>query len=212
MSVSGKPGKRRSSSRSMVFVVGVAVLLLVGAYMVPMQTSLGQGVSEHVVIGWRGAYRPVSHRTTFELLYNNGTYANITLGTENPADFSQHVSATEWVTPTDSVQSIRWAEQANPSELSYLLGTSNNAPRPFHPFAESPVAYSAALLRDLQKNNVNPKEFGGPNIVPGSVPIASLPSGELQIDTTAGGNKLAQCQPGQTPAALVRLMSAKKSS
>jgi hypothetical protein len=86
------------------------------------------------------------------------------------------------------------------------MGTRNNIFTPFTPFPGNPVSFSMSMLSTLANNHVNPDQFGGPDIPPGSVPLSHLNSGMLQIDTRANANTFKQLKPGQMPLELSYLI------
>ena len=197
--------KLRVKTNSMAFVLIVAVLLLVVAFVFPMKTSLGQGIDEHIIVDWRGGYNPNTDQGFFRVDYSDGTYRDIPAGKLMLSQYNQHVDPATWLTPPYLQNALGAAYHSNKVGLKRLLGTNDNAPSVFHPFPQAPVAYSKALLTVLNRENINLSQFGGPNIPPNSVPMEKLTGGILQIDTAADGNTLAQCLPGAIPSQLQAL-------
>lgn len=191
----------------MGFVVGVSALLVVGGMFMPQTTSLGQNISEAHVIGWQGEYESDIH--AFKLRMETGSSQSTIVVGMKPLpmkDFSVH-RGLNWYTPFDAIAPMRAALALHPHLLHQALGTRNNVFTPLTPFPGSPVSYSAGMLNQLAKKHINPDEFGGPNIPPGSVPISHLSGGVLQIDTLANANTLKQCEPGAMPPELTHLIS-----
>jgi hypothetical protein len=190
------------STKSIFVVAGILLLL---AVVFPMTTSLGQGVDPHVVVGWQGVYNPQSHTYRFRVNYQDGTYDESPMKPLPVAAFSQHKADGLWLTGLNDVAALKSGYEQSPGDIANDFGTHRNVPSLFAPFAQKPIAFSKSFVESLAALKLNLKDFGGPNIVPGSVPVAKLKNDILQIDTLADGNTLHQCEPGQTPAALVQL-------
>ncbi|WP_028962419.1 hypothetical protein [Sulfobacillus thermosulfidooxidans] len=194
------------NTQSMGFIIGVAALLTVGGLFIPQTTSLGQNITEAHVTGWQGEYESDIH--AFKLRVEAGTPQTTVVINMKPLpmkDFSIH-KGMDWFTPVDAIAPMRAALAVDPHLVDQALGTRNNVFTPLTPFPGNPVSYSAGMLQQLAKDHINPDEFGGPNIPPGSVPISHLPGGVLQIDTLANANTLKQCEPGEMPPELTHLI------
>lgn len=189
---------------SIPVAVAVAVILMIGALMFPMRTSLGQGIGEFVVTGWRGVYDPVSKSYQFRIEYSDGTYHDTAMKHLSLSLFAKHLNRETWMTPLDSTQVLAAAYQKDPQGLEKSLGTYHNVPGFMTPFAQAPVAYSVSFLRDLAAKNINLSEYGGPDLPPASIATRTLSKFNLQIDTLSDANTLSQCRPGETPAEWAR--------
>ncbi|KPV42138.1 hypothetical protein [Alicyclobacillus ferrooxydans] len=191
-------------TNSMTFVIVVAVILLIGASLVPMRSSLGQGINERVIDAWYGVYNLDTKTYQFRLVFNDGSQIEIPMKSIPQTDFVTKSDSTTMLTNPNIIPAIQAAYQADSKTLQTFLGTYNNAPAVLHPFSDAPVAYSVGVIQAMAKAGFNPKSVGGPNIVPGSVPVAKLNGGSLQIDTAADGNTITQCHPGQVPLQLAQ--------
>lgn len=191
--------KETSFFYSMKFIIGAAVALLFLAMLVPLTGSLGQGIRENVVVGFQGVYQPNNHQYKLRVEYSDKTYHEIAMNKLPQSEFITHTRSGDVLTKMDDAAALRAAKQADAKALEEHLGTRNNVPGFMHPFSGKPVGYSTQFLRGLTKNKINPKLYGGPNIVPGSVPYKKLPGGVLHVDTLSHGNTLTQCHPGETP-------------
>lgn len=184
---------------SMTFVFGVAVLLLLGAYIVPMKTSIGQGVEERTAVGWQAVLSQQTHKEFYRMNFADGSFLQFAI-TGIPQNLFQSKTKDGYLGTTEDLPVvIDAAYRQNPTHLERTLGTYHNAPSLFHPFSEVPIAYSTNFLKVLAQKSINLKAYGGPDISPGSVDLSKLPGGVLHIDTKANDNTLVQCAPGQTP-------------
>ncbi len=184
---------------SIPFAVAVAVILMIGALMFPMRTSLGQGIGEFVVTGWRGVYDPVSQSYHLRIEYADGTYHETAMKPLSLNLFTKHVDRETWTTPLDDTAALSAAYQKDPQGLEKALGTYHNVPGFMTPFAQAPVAYSVSFLKALAAKNINLGKFGGPDLPPSAIATRSLSKYNLQIDTLSDANTLSQCRPGETP-------------
>jgi hypothetical protein len=202
-----KRGSKEDASffQSMRFIIGVAVALLVVAMLIPLAGSLGQGIQEDVIVGFQGVYQPGNHQYKLRIEYSDKSYQEIPMSKLPQSQFVEHARSGDVLTKMDVPDALKAAQEADLRALQEHLGTRNNVTGFMHPFSSKPVGYSTAFLRALAKNKINPKTYGGPSIVPGSVPYTKLPGGVLHIDTLSHGNSLAQCKPGQTPPQLAAL-------
>lgn len=196
-------------TNSMVFVIVVALILLVGATLVPLRTSLGQGINEHVIDAWYGVYNLDTKTYQLRIVFDDGSQNEIQMNPIPQSDFVQKADSNTLLTKPNFVPAIQAAYKADSRVLQTVLGTYNNAPAVLHPFSDEPVAYSIGLLQAMAKAGFNPKSVGGPNIVPGSVPLSKLNGNALQIDTKADGNVIRQCQPGEVPLQLAQWQNSK---
>lgn len=199
------PG-RRKRSESMVFVIGVAVLLLIGAYMVPMRTSLAQGIEERTAVGWQAVMVPESHVQYYRMNFADGSFFQFKITGLQTNLFDTKSADGNLATAMNLPAVMQTAYRENPRNVERTLGTYRNVPSVLHPFSEEPIAYSAQLLQDLAKEHLNPSEFGGPNIPPGAVPVKKLEGAVLHIDTKSNNNTILQCKPGATPVTLKTLL------
>ncbi|QSO51867.1 hypothetical protein JZ785_24375 [Alicyclobacillus curvatus] len=192
-------------TNSMGFVIAVAVILLIGALIVPMRTSLGQGIDERVIDAWYGVYNIDTGKYYFHVSFGDGSYRETPM---NPIAKSYFVTKTDnntLMTEQNLIPVIEAAYAKDKIAVQTDLGTYNNAPGMFHPFSDEPVAYSVGLLKAMTDAHFNPKSVGGPDVAPGSVPLAKLGGASLQIDTQSNGNTIRQCKPGQVPFQLAQL-------
>lgn len=190
---------------SMKFSLAVAALLLVGALLFPMTTSLGQGVEEASVTGWTGVYEPDQHVYVLRILHSDGSSADDPMQALPASAFTRHGDNGTMLTDIDAIPAIAAAYAANAQRLEEDLGTHSNVASFAHPFSHIAVAYTPAFLRALAARGINPDKFGGPNVPPGSVPYNKLRSGLLQVDTAADGNIIRQCLPGEIPPELAAI-------
>lgn len=195
---------RGKLSNSMIFVFTVAVLMLVLSFVIPMRSSLAQGIDENVAVSWQGVIVSGSNTEYYRMNYSDGHFLEVpihglpvTMFTETLPDGSKATKAN-----LESVMLV--AYKVNPQGLDKTLGTYGNVPAPFRPFSEYPIAYSSKLVNVLANENINPADFGGPDIPPGSITAKKLSGGVLQIDTKRNQNTLIQCKPGQSPPSSVQ--------
>ncbi|MCF8565344.1 hypothetical protein LLE49_11510 [Alicyclobacillus tolerans] len=193
----------RLNSFSGAFIGAVALAGL--AYVFPMRTSLGQGITENVLTAWVGTYDPANHIYELKMEYGDGTSTDIPMAALPMSDFTNRSSSRLWYTQNDLTAALERAHQQSPSGLEQQLGTHANVAAFGRPFSGSPVAYSTEFLKVLQSKGINPKQFGGPDIPPGTVDYAKLPDGILHIDTLADGNTIHQLLPGQIPPLLLKM-------
>ncbi|QQE77499.1 hypothetical protein GI364_16325 [Alicyclobacillus sp. SO9] len=191
----------------MKFVIVAAVVLLIVAMLIPLAGSLGQGIQEDVIVGFQGVYQPGNHQYKLRIEYSDKSYQEIPMKKLPQGLFVNRARSGDVLTAMNVPAALKAASQADEKGLQEHLGTRNNVTAFMHPFSSKPVGYSAKFLRGLASNKINPKTYGGPDIVPGTVPYAKLPGGVLHIDTLSHGNSLAQCKPGQTPPQLAALSS-----
>lgn len=194
------------NTQSMKFVFGVSALLTIGVIFVPMTTSLGQNITEANVTGWQGEYEADTQQFKLRMeTPNPQTTVVVNMAPLPLKDFSIH-RGENWYTPVDTKAPMQAAMADDPHLLEQALGTRNNVFTPLTPFPGNPVAYSVGMLKTLAKNRINPDQFGGPNIPPGSVPVSHLSDGMLQIDTQANADTFRQLKPGQMPPELSALI------
>lgn len=191
--------------QSMPFAIGIAVILLIGAYIVPMTTSLGQGVDEHVVTGWQAGMDRISGKEMLIVNHSGEAPSAVPIEGLPKSLFTIPKNDGTVLTPLNQVSILMDAYRQAPQAVEEQFGTHNNAPRLFHPFSNEPIAYSAGFLKTLSKLNLNPDTFGGPDIPPNVYSYTNLPSGQLQIDTRENANTILQCQPGEAPSVLKEL-------
>ncbi|NMP23386.1 hypothetical protein [Sulfobacillus harzensis] len=175
----------------------VALLLVI-----PVTTSLGQGVRENVVDSWQGRYDHLTGQYYIRFLLSNGESQDIRLTGFPQKDLTHRGPGEFWTTPKDVLAVIRAAYHQEPNQLEQDLGTRANVADRLSPFPGRPAAYSAAFLNALTRRHFNPRVVGGPNIPPGVLDWNTIPDGVLQIDTLADSNTLHQLKPGQMPPAL----------
>lgn len=193
-------------SNPMLFTILGAVLILILVSLFPMSTSIGQGINEGIINGFEGVYDPVDHLYNLRFLYQDGSYVDIPMNSLPVADYSNHSQQSLWVTPLDYIPALQAGYQKDPNQVRDQLGTRNNVASFGHPFPGKPIAYTVTFLKAISAEQMNPKEFGGPNIPPGSVPYNKLSGGMLQIDTQSNANTIVQVQPGMTPPVLQSLV------
>lgn len=191
--------------QSMPFAIGVAVILLAAAYVIPLTSSLGQGVDEHIVTSWQAGLDKVSGQEMLIINHNGEAPSDIPIHGLSKQLFTTTSSDGMILTALNQVPILMDAYRQAPQAVEEQFGTNHNAPKLFHPYSNEPIAYSTGFLKTLSKLNLNPDQFGGPNIPPNTYSYSSLPAGDLQIDTRANGNTIVQCQPGQTPQTLAGL-------
>lgn len=180
----------------------VAGGLLLAALVVPVPTSLGQGISENVLVGWEGRYDHLSDQYYCRFLMQGGSVEDVRM-TAFPRSWIIYRGPWEfWTTAQDLLGVLKLAYQENPHAVEEDLGTRNNVARPATPFPGSPVAYSEGLLKAMAHKRFNPCSVGGPDIPPGSVLDHRLFRKKLQIDTSTDNNTLRQCQVREMPAPL----------
>lgn len=194
--------KRKKWSESTALAVVVSVVLVVGVYLFPMPTSLGQGVNERVATGWQAVYMPSTGQEYYRMTFNDSSYLQYPISGLPRSLFTKHTIDGSLISKSNLIGVIESAYVHNAKGVEQTLGTYHNVPDRLHPFDEEPVAYTAQLLQVMAKDGFNPSTVGGPNIPPGSVSKSQLKGGMLQIDTKSDGNTLAQCQPGQRPLVL----------
>lgn len=196
------PGKRKKWSESTAIAVAVSIVLVIGVYLFPMQTSLGQGINERVATGWQAVYEPSTGQEYYRMTFNDGSFLQYPITGLPHSLFTRHLQDGSLISASNLVGVIESAYAQDAKGVEQTLGTWHNVPDRLHPFNEEPVAYTAQLLSAMTVAGFNPSVVGGPNIPPGSVSKSRLQSGMLQIDTKSDGNTLAQCQPGETPLVL----------
>lgn len=196
----------RERLQSMPFVLAMACLLLALAVAVPLHSSLGQGVDEVVVVGWRGVHDQSTGTYAVRILHADGSFVDSPLPRVASRLFTRSSGAGMRMTPDDLPFLLILAYKTDPRTLESALGTYGNAASFFSPFPTYPVAYSAGFLRALALRKFNPERVGGPDIPPGSVPLTRLSGGMLPVDTGSDANTIVQCQPGEMPPALRRML------
>ncbi len=192
-------------TNSMGFVIAVAIILLIGALIVPMRTSLGQGIDERVIDAWYGVYNIDTGKYYFHVSFADGSYRETPMNPIAKSYFVTKANNNTLMTQKNLIPVIEAAYAADKTAVQTDLGTYDNAPAVFHPFSNEPVAYSVGLLQAMTQAHFNPESVGGPDVPPGSVPLAKLGGGSLQIDTQVNGNTIRQCKPGEVPFQLVQL-------
>lgn len=190
---------------SMGFVIVVALILVLGSLIVPMRTSLGQGIDERVLMGWYGVYNIDTGKYYFRVSFADGSYKETAMKPIDKHYFTHKTDNNTLMTNENLLPVIEAAYAADNRAVATDLGTYNNAPGFLHPFSDEPVAYDPNLVKAMASLNFNPKSVGGPDIPPGSVPLDRLNGGSLQIDTKANGNTIRQCHPGEIPPQLLQL-------
>lgn len=194
------------NTHSMGFIFGVSAILTMGVIFVPMTTSLGQNITEANVTGWQGEYETDTHEFKLRMeTLNPQTTVVVNMEALPVKDFTLH-KGSNWYTPLDTKAPMQAAMAQNPHLLDQSLGTRNNVFTPLTPFPGNPVSFSVGMLTTLAKNHINPDQFGGPDIPPGSVPVSHLTDGMLQIDTLANADTFKQLKPGQKPPELSYLI------
>lgn len=199
------PWMRKSKkkwSESTALAVIVAVVLVVGVYLFPMRTSLGQGINERVAVAWQAVLDPETGVQYYRMTFTDGSFLQYPIHGLPKSLFIRKSVDGSRMSQNNLADVIESAYAQNPTGVEQTLGTWHNVPNKIHPFNEEPIAYSAGLLQALTQAGLNPSRVGGPNIPPGSVSKAQLKRGPLQIDTQSDANTLAQCQPGQRPPVL----------
>lgn len=189
-------------SESTALAIGVAVVLLIGAYLFPMHTSLGQGIDERLVVGWQAVMVPDTNVQYYRMEFQDGSFLQYPIRGVPTQWFVKRTPDSDLATKLNLVPVAEIAFKQNPRGVEHTLGTWANVPSLFHPFNEEPIAYTPAFLNALQSIGFNPARIGGPNLPPGSLGTTSLTGGVLHIDTQPNGNTIKQCSPGQTPAVL----------
>ncbi len=187
---------------------GVAAGSMVALLMfIPVTTSLGQGIHENIVLGWRGRYDLQSGQYYLRFLLSGGGSQDIRLTSFPKQDLVHRGRGEFWTTRLDALAPIRVAFHENPHAVEQDLGTRANVADRISPFPGRPAAYDASLLEAMTRMHFNPREVGGPNIPPGAIDWHRLPDGVLQIDTLADSNTLHQIYPGAMPIPLKFLMA-----
>ncbi len=185
--------------------IGVAVLLLGACLFIPLTSSLGQGITERVILSWRGLDNLTTGQTSLQIQYQGDPAVDLVLPTVSRNLFSVPLSSSLVATPIDNVAIIEALYKVHPHLVESLLGTYGNVESITNIFPHYPVAFPVSTLKTLGAMKVNPDLFGGPDIPPGSVPYAHLIGGVLHIDTLPDQNTLVQCAPGVLPYELVSL-------
>ncbi len=187
--------------QSLPVMIAIAGALLVGGMFVQPTTALGQGIAEKDLISWQGVYLPQDRESFLAVRYVGQPLREYPVPSQPAGMFSVH-GRLQWTTVVDDPQFLRAVQKVKPHMIEQILGTYQNVESLGVVFPASPVGYTAALLRRMAGMHVNPAQFGGPSIPPGSVPYARLKGGILHVDTQANDNTLVQCQPGQLPVPL----------
>ncbi|MCY0901232.1 MAG: hypothetical protein OWU32_03485 [Firmicutes bacterium] len=185
-------------------VVIAAAMLGAGLFIHPV-TALGEDLGENELTGWRGVYETGDQQYFVEFDYDGTADVMIPVH-KMPAGWFVQRGENDWMTPMDDLRVLRWYAAADPGNLKSLLGTSGNVASLSVIFPSGAVGYTQVFLKALTRLHVNPETFGGPDIPPGSVPLAMLDGGVLHVDTLSNDNTLSQCEPGQMPAQLQWLL------
>ncbi len=167
----------------------------------PMPTSLHEGISEQVVVGWEGVYDHVTGQYVCRFLLTQG-FADVPIR-DFPRQWLTRKGRGEfWHTAHDVPELLMLAHRQNPAGIEQQLGTRDNVAGWLNPFPGAPVAYADPMLRAIAQSDWNPRLAGGPDIPP---QLAGMVHAELlQIDTQSNGAGLWQLKPGQRPVALTR--------
>lgn len=193
-------------SNSMVVPIVGAVVILVLIMLFPMSTSLGQGINEGIVNGFEGVYDPGDQLYNLRFLYQGGAYVDVPMNKLPAADFTNHSQQGQWTTSLNYLPALQAGYQRDPNQVRAELGTRNNVATFANPWPGKPIGYTVQFLKGLSAQNINPMQFGGPNIPPGSVPYSKLSGGVLQIDTASNGNTIIQTKTGMVPEVLQSLV------
>ncbi|PWI57401.1 hypothetical protein [Sulfoacidibacillus thermotolerans] len=185
--------------------IGVASVLFVLCLFVPLTTSLGQGIHERDLVSWRGIDHLDSGQTQIEFVYQGEPVLDLPLQNVPHKWFHIPVSRTLAETSIDSVSVLSALYKVHPHLVQGIMGTYGNIESITNIFPHYPVSYSTALLKELAIKHINPDQFGGPDIPPGSVPYSMLKDGVLHIDTLPDDNTLVQCAPGAVPNELLTI-------
>ncbi len=172
---------------------GIALALVLMVIVIPMRTSLGQGVREFRVISWQEEYQTDTGHFYLRINGAASPPIRIALAKTPLKNFSDHRGLT-WFTPSDMPSVIHRAFIMHPHQVESALGTRHNVFAIGAMFPRQPVAYTPQFLWRLAELHLNPRVWGGPNVPPNGQQTRVL-----QIDTRADANTLLQCQPGEMP-------------
>ena len=179
--------------------IGLISAGLVSSLMLmPIPTSLHEGVPEQVVVWWTGIYDHFTGQYDCRFLLTQG-FSDVPIHRFPQRWLTSRGKGEFWHTPHDSPQLLMLAYRQNPAGVEQQLGTRDNVAGWLNPFPGAPVAYAAPILRAMAKDGWNPRAAGGPDIPPR---LAAAGSEPLQIDTQSNGTALLQLKPGQRPLAL----------
>lgn len=180
--------------------IGVISACLVSSLMVmPMPTSLHEGISEQVVVGWEGVYDHVTGQYECRFLLTQG-FVDVPIRQFPQKWLTSKGRGEFWHTSHDVPELLVLAHRQNAAGVEQQLGTRDNVAGWLNPFPGAPVAYADPMLRAMAHAEWNPRLAGGPDIPPRS--IASAHAEPLQIDTRSNGAGLLQLKPGQRPVSL----------
>lgn len=185
--------------------IGAASVLFVLCLIIPMTTSLAQGIHERKLLSWQGVEHLKTGQISLVIKYEGDPNLDLPLTSVPKSWFSLSLSSDTAGTTIDSPAILGWLYKQNPGMVEGILGTNGNIASITNIFPHYPVAYTVSFLKQLAKEHINPDQFGGPDVKPGSVPYQQLSDGLLHVDTLADNNTLVQCSPNAIPQELIAI-------